>query len=68
MNIGEAVELLKKGKRVCRSGWNGKDMYLFLQTAQDPYLPFVIMKIANHKFVPWLCSQINLLADDWMEA
>jgi hypothetical protein len=30
MNFGEAVESLKRGKKVARSGWNGKGMFLFL--------------------------------------
>ena len=30
MNFGQALEALKEGKRVCRSGWNGKGMFLFL--------------------------------------
>jgi hypothetical protein len=30
MNIGEAVEAMKAGKRVARAGWNGKGMFLFL--------------------------------------
>lgn len=30
MNFGEALELLKKGGKVCRGGWNGKNMFLFL--------------------------------------
>lgn len=28
MNIGEAVQALKEGKRVSRAGWNGKGMWL----------------------------------------
>lgn len=28
MNFGEALELLKKGKKVRRKGWNGKGMWL----------------------------------------
>ena len=28
--FGQAVEFLKSGKRVARSGWNGKGMFLFL--------------------------------------
>lgn len=28
MNIGEAVQALKEGKRVSRAGWNGRDMWL----------------------------------------
>lgn len=30
MNFGHALELLKRGHRVARSGWNGKGMFLFL--------------------------------------
>ena len=33
MNFGEAIEALKKGKRVTRKGWNGKNMYLWLLPA-----------------------------------
>ena len=29
MNIGEAIEAVKQGKRVARAGWNGKGMFLF---------------------------------------
>lgn len=31
MNFGLAIEALKKGKKVSRSGWNGKHMYIYLQ-------------------------------------
>ena len=30
MTFGEAVEALKDGKKVARTGWNGKGMFLFL--------------------------------------
>lgn len=30
MNFGEALEGLKQGKKVARSGWNGKGMFLWL--------------------------------------
>ena len=30
MNFGQAVEALKNGSKVERSGWNGKGMFLFL--------------------------------------
>lgn len=32
-DIGWAVAQLKEGKRVCREGWNGKNMWLALMTA-----------------------------------
>lgn len=33
LNFGEALEALKAGKRVSRTGWNGKGMYLWLLPA-----------------------------------
>ena len=30
LTFGEALELLKAGKRVARAGWNGKGMFVFL--------------------------------------
>lgn len=33
LTFGEALEALKSGKRVCRKGWNGKEMYLWLLPA-----------------------------------
>lgn len=31
MNFGQAVELLKRGKKVSRKGWNGKGMFVVYQ-------------------------------------
>lgn len=30
MNFGQAIELLKEGRRVSRTGWNGKGMFIYL--------------------------------------
>lgn len=30
MNFSEALTLIKEGKKVARSGWNGKGMFVFL--------------------------------------
>lgn len=30
MNFGQAIEALKEGKKLQRTGWNGKDMFLYL--------------------------------------
>ncbi len=30
LNFGEAIEALKDGKCVARSGWNGKGMFIYL--------------------------------------
>lgn len=29
MNFGEAVEAAKKGQKIARIGWNGKNMFVF---------------------------------------
>lgn len=67
--IGEAIKNLQDGKRIARSGWNGKNMYLELQipdTNSKMTLPYVYMKTADNQLVPWLCSQTDLLAVDWV--
>lgn len=70
MNIGETIAGLKQGKNFARQGWNGKEMYISinLPKPQDKITePFVYMKTADNKFIPWLCSQADLLAEDWEE-
>ena len=32
MNFGEALEELKSGNRVARKGWNGKGMFVYLES------------------------------------
>lgn len=32
-----------------------------------PYRPYIAMKTAQGDVVPWVASQSDLLADDWME-
>jgi hypothetical protein len=71
MTIGWAVKQLHNGERVCRSGWNGKNMYLELQVPDansKMTLPYVYMRTAQGDLVPWLCSQTDLLATDWQIA
>ena len=65
MNFGEAIEALKNNKHVSRSGWNGKSMYLYLQTFRD-FEPCIVMRTATGSFQPgWLASQADILASDW---
>ena len=77
VSFGHAVELLKAGHRVAREGWNGKGMWLGLVNTGyydvgcsvvndiDSLLPWIGMKTADNKFVPWLASQTDVLAEDW---
>lgn len=60
---------LKAGKRVARLGWNGKGMWLELQRPDahsKMTLPYIYMKTADNHLVPWLASQTDLLAEDWV--
>jgi hypothetical protein len=78
MNFGQAIDNLKKSKKVLRAGWNGKGMWLILITdwtihkdyMQDVVglkaIPFIAMKTADNCFVPWLASQTDMLAEDWL--
>lgn len=70
MNFGQALEAMKSGKRVSRSGWNGRGMWLELQRpdAQSKMtLPYIYMKTVDDNRVPWLASQTDMLAEDWSE-
>lgn len=68
IDFGLALDYLKQGRKVARTGWNGKDMYIELQTPTETSkmtLPYLFMKTADDQLVPWLASQTDLLADDW---
>lgn len=68
--IGQAVNELREGSRVARAGWNGKNMYLELQVPDahsKMTLPYVYMRTVQGDLVPWLCSQTDLLATDWVK-
>ncbi len=74
MDIGGAVQAIRSGQRVARKGWNGRGMFLFFSPrayvdAAKPFEPVmhehVLMKTADNFYVPWLCSQTDLLATDW---
>lgn len=67
--IGEAIEVMKRGARVARKGWNGKGMWLALQVPDQHSKmtePYVYMRTATGGLIPWLCSQADLLACDWI--
>jgi hypothetical protein len=75
MTFGLAIEALKQGHKVSRSGWNGKGMWLYFIPASHwettrglellDGLPWIGMKTVDDKFVPWLASQTDVLAEDW---
>lgn len=68
MNFGDAIQSLKDGYKVARSGWNGKDMWLALQVPDEHSKmrqPYIYMSPVGGQLVPWLASQSDMLAVDW---
>lgn len=77
MNFGQALMMLKEGKKVARRGWNGKGIYIkiHLSTADEectqPYIVIVTNNLVTDNLdapkgiVPWLASQTDMLAEDW---
>ena len=68
-SFSHALEFLKDGERVAREGWNGKGMWLALQkpdAGSKMTLPYIYMSTAQGDLVPWLASQTDLLANDWV--
>ena len=67
-DFGAALGFLKNGYKLEREGWNGKGMWIALQSPDENSkmtLPYIYMKTAQGGFVPWLASQTDLLAEDW---
>jgi hypothetical protein len=79
LTFGLAIEALKLGKKVARKGWNGKGMWLsyldpynnkqfdlFEKEIEGIFIPYIGMKTSDNNYVPWLASQTDMLAEDWM--
>jgi len=61
--------MLKDGEKVARTGWNGKGMWISLQVPtklSKMSLPYIYMYTADGDLVPWLASQTDILAEDWV--
>lgn len=81
MSFGLAIEAAKKGKKVARRGWNGKNQYVELaerisyENAAHEVINAKHEAIGNKALafvgtsgvqLGWLASQADMLADDWM--
>lgn len=77
MNFGEALLELQSGHKVIRSGWNGRGIFIALQSPDEnskmtsPYTYIDTTglqtnnKDAPKSLVPWHPSQTDMLANDW---
>lgn len=71
VNFGEALELLHTGRTVTRIGWNGGGQFLTLQVPDahsKMTLPYIYITTVQGDRVPWLASQTDQLATDWVVA
>lgn len=78
-DFGWALKCVRDGGRVMRRGWNGvvagRTMYLQLQKPDEhskmnhPYLYMTGYNTGEPaRLVPWVASQIDILASDWEAA
>ena len=79
MDFGEALHELKAGRRVAREGWNGRGIFIELQTPDEhskmthPYIFIDTTGLdstndaAPKNLVPWMASQTDMLANDWVD-
>lgn len=80
-SFGEAIKYLKRGFKVKRQGWNGKNQYVELATcisyknAANEMVNVDHLNIGNKALafvgtsgvqMGWLASQADMLAEDWM--
>lgn len=71
MGFGMALEMLKSGSRVTRQGWNGPNQWVEMQRPDansKMSLPYLYIRTVQGDLVPWLASQTDLLAEDWVLA
>lgn len=78
----QALSWLKHGGAVSRTGWNGKGQKVYLtfpafspvplpdghvtNYPPQPSVPFLVIETVDKQVVPWLASQTDLLANDWI--
>ena len=70
MGYGEALDLALQGSKAQRSGWNGKGMHVELAAGAvlpdgRQIEPFLMLRTADGKWVPWTVSQTDCTAFDW---
>lgn len=75
MNFGKALEEMKIGKRIARTGWNGKGMFVFIVKesvhgnlggiAEAKHNSYMAIKNVNGAISTWVPSVNDCLAEDW---
>ena len=76
MDFGEALHLLKEGKKLAREGWNGKGMFIVFVPSKVINLNEYFVKFNQHLVIKnvdgsvstWVPSVNDCLAEDWYVA
>ena len=68
--IGWAVKQMQDGQKVTRASWNAPGQWIALEPLGATLNlgisePFVYLKNAQDRYIPWQASQGDLLAMDW---
>ncbi|GAK32107.1 hypothetical protein WOSG25_390030 [Weissella oryzae SG25] len=77
LDFGQALEQLRAGKNVARRGWNGSGIYIGLHKPVNEFMTqeFIYINTTGlitdndespKSLVPWLASQTDMLANDWV--
>ena len=68
MTFGDALLSLWDGYGLSRTGWNGSDQYIRLRRPDQKtnVLPYLYITVVTGNRVPWVPSQTDMLADDWI--
>ena len=79
--FGDAIKYIKRGFKVKRLGWNGKNQHIELAKNISYISPDGVVTNCNHRAIGnyaiafvgtsgiqmgWLASQADMLADDWV--
>lgn len=82
-SFGEAIKYMKRGMKVARKGWNGKNQYIELASGIGYVNPNGELINPDHEAIGnkaiafvgtsgvqlgWLASQADMLAEDWVFA
>lgn len=72
LTFDEALNSVKNGQKIARKGWNGKGLFVMAQFPDknskmgSPYL-YIDATALGGKLTPWVPSQTDLFATDWVE-
>lgn len=70
MKFGSALEALKGGSKVARTGWDGKNMHLRMfrtegQVGEFLRVPVIAIFTTDGVYRVWSAAQADLIEEDW---